>query len=122
MTNGLDIYFWDVGRANKRLVHGFFSPIDLDNLLYMRQNQTPLNKAPINTDITDRTYQMEAIRRVCEAFEAGKRKADAGVKLPYQHPVLPEWSRGARHMETNTHGNQQFNKGVESRRSKGQKP
>ena len=47
MTNGLDIYFWDVGRANKRLVHGFFSPTDLDNLLYMRQNQTPLSEAPI---------------------------------------------------------------------------
>ena len=29
MTNGYDIYFWDVGTANKRLVYGFFSPADL---------------------------------------------------------------------------------------------
>ena len=75
MTNGHDTYFWDVGRANKRLVSGFFSPADLDNLLYSRQNQTPLFGAPINMDITDRVYQQEAIRRVCEVFEQGKRKA-----------------------------------------------
>jgi type I restriction enzyme R subunit len=75
MTNGHDIYFWDVGRANKRLVYGFFSPADLDNLLYLRHNQTPLSQAPIKAAITDRTYQMEAIRRVCETFEAGRRKA-----------------------------------------------
>src|SRR5687768_4934835 len=29
---------------------------------------------PINTRITDRAYQQEAIRRVCEAFDVGKRK------------------------------------------------
>jgi len=75
MTNGYDIYFWDVARANKRLVSGFFSPTDLENLLYLRQNRTPLTTASINTDITDRAYQQEAIRRVCEAFEGGKRKA-----------------------------------------------
>jgi type I restriction enzyme R subunit len=75
MTNGFDIYFWDVGRANKRLVSGFFSPADLDNLLYLRQNQTPPSQVPINTQITDRVYQMEALRRVSEAFEAGQRKA-----------------------------------------------
>ncbi len=33
------------------------------------------HEAAINTDITDRPYQIEAIRRVCEAFESGKRKA-----------------------------------------------
>ena len=75
MTNGLETYFWDVGQAPKRLVHGFFSRADLENQLYIRQNQTPLTAAPINTDITDRPYQMEAIRRVCEVFEQGKRKA-----------------------------------------------
>jgi len=74
MTNGRDVYFWDVGRANKRLVAGFFSPTDLENLLYLRQNQTPLTEAPINTAITDRVYQHEAIRRVAEAFESGRRK------------------------------------------------
>jgi len=46
MTNGHDTYFWDVGRAAKRQVYGFFSRADLENLLYIRQNQRPLTRAP----------------------------------------------------------------------------
>ncbi len=34
-----------------------------------------MTQAPINTAITDRAYQVEAIRRVCETFERGRRKA-----------------------------------------------
>jgi type I restriction enzyme R subunit len=75
VTNGYDVYFWDMGRANKRLVAGFFSPTDLENLLYLRRNGAPLTQVPINTAITDRVYQHEAIRRVAEAFESGRRKA-----------------------------------------------
>ena len=75
MTNGHDVYFWDVSRANKRLVAGFFSPADLENLLYLRENGAALTHIPISTAITDRAYQQEAIRRVCEAFERGRRKA-----------------------------------------------
>lgn len=75
MTNGYDIYFWDVGNANKRLVAGFFTPHDLRNLLYIRQHGTPLPQAQIDVRITDRDYQIEAIRRVAETFTAGKRKA-----------------------------------------------
>jgi len=75
MTNGREIYFWDVGLENKREVHGFFSRQDLETLLYIRQNKKPLTEAIINPAITDRVYQQEAIRRVCEAFENGKRKA-----------------------------------------------
>ena len=75
LTNGRDIYFWEVGHTNKRLVNGFFTQADLDNLLHVRQYGTPLSQATINPKITDRAYQVEAIRRVCEAFTRGKRKA-----------------------------------------------
>jgi type I restriction enzyme, R subunit len=75
LSNGVDIYFLDVGIAPKRLVSGFFSPDDLERLLFIRQNKTPLSQAPINSAITDRTYQHEAIRRISEVFDAGKRKA-----------------------------------------------
>jgi type I restriction enzyme R subunit len=75
MTNGQRIYFLDAGQANKREVAGFFSPADLENLLYLRQNRKPLAGIPINTAITNRLYQQEAIRRVCEAFEQGRRRA-----------------------------------------------
>ncbi len=75
MTNGRSIYFLDAGGVNKREVAGFFSPEDLERLLYLRQNRLPLGAIPINVAITNRAYQQEAIRRVCEAFEQGKRRA-----------------------------------------------
>jgi type I restriction enzyme, R subunit len=76
MTNGQDIYFLDTANGSKRPVAGFFSLSDLENLLFIRQNKQPLSERLINTTITDRSYQQEAIRRVCEAFEGkGKRKA-----------------------------------------------
>jgi type I restriction enzyme R subunit len=74
MTNGHDIYFYDVGRAPKRQVYGFFSPDDLENLLYLRQNAKPFETTPPDLSIADRPYQLEAIRRVGEAFERGQRK------------------------------------------------
>lgn len=75
LTNGLDIYFFDSGVAAKRLVNGFFSPDDLERLLWLKQNQKPLASIQINNRITDRAYQHEAIRRVSAAFAGGKRKA-----------------------------------------------
>jgi type I restriction enzyme R subunit len=75
MTNGHDIHFYDVGRATKRQVYGFFSPDDLENLLYLRQHQKPFEAEPPDLSIADRPYQLEAIRRVGEAFARGRRKA-----------------------------------------------
>lgn len=74
MTNGREIQFWEVGQTNPREVWGFFSPDDLENRLYIRENKTPLAQAAIDTAITDRAYQLQAIRRTAEAFEQGKRK------------------------------------------------
>ena len=75
LTHGTDIYFLDMGYAPKRMVYGFFSPDDLERLLFQRQQKKALSSIEIDNIITDRIYQHEAIRRVCEAFEAGKRKA-----------------------------------------------
>src|SRR5512136_162053 len=75
LANGREIYFVDVGLAAKREVFGFFTREDLENLLYIRQNAKPLSSIEINTEIVDRSYQHEAIRRVGEAFAQGKRKA-----------------------------------------------
>jgi len=74
MTNGHTIQFWDVDRANPRQVAGFFSPDDLANLLYLRQNALPLTGIPINQDIVDRPYQFEAMQRLCKAFEVDKKR------------------------------------------------
>jgi type I restriction enzyme R subunit len=75
MTNGVDIYFLDKGAAPKRLVYGFFTPEDLERLLFLRQQAKALSSIEIDNVITDRVYQHEAIRRVCEVFDSGKRKA-----------------------------------------------
>jgi type I restriction enzyme, R subunit len=75
MTNGNQTYFWTVGESNPRLVSGFFTFSDLDRLRFIRNNRQPLAAAPISTTIVDRPYQHEAIRRVAEAFTAGKQRA-----------------------------------------------
>jgi type I restriction enzyme, R subunit len=75
MANGHDIWFWEVGLANPRLVAGFFTPADLERMKFLRQNRQPLEATPINSSIVDRAYQHEAIRRVAEAFAANKRRA-----------------------------------------------
>jgi type I restriction enzyme R subunit len=74
MTNGLHHYFWEVGLAHPRMVAGFFTPDDLRRLRFIRNNRKPLGSAPINNAIVERSYQLEAIRRVAEAFEAGRRR------------------------------------------------
>jgi type I site-specific restriction endonuclease len=70
MGNGLNTWFWEVGLAHPRLVANFFSPADLERLLFIRQNRQPLASIAIDTSIVDRAYQHEAIRRVCEASGA----------------------------------------------------
>src|SRR6266567_234713 len=75
MANGHDIWFWEVGLANPRLVAGFFAPADLERLKFLRQNRQPLEATPINSSIVERPYQHEAIRRLAEAFAANKRRA-----------------------------------------------
>jgi type I restriction enzyme, R subunit len=74
MANGKEIFFWDVGISPKRQVHGFFSSKDLEILKYIREHKTPLTEATVNLEITNRAYQLEAVQRVAEAFEQGKRQ------------------------------------------------
>ena len=75
LTNGADTYFWELDAASPRLTAGFFTPEDLERLLYLRQNALPLASTKINAQIAGRAYQQEAIRRICTVFEQGKRRA-----------------------------------------------
>ena len=86
LANGYDIYFADVGISAKREVFGFFTREDLENLLYVRQNAKPLSSVEINNKIVDRSYQHEAIRRVCEAFEILSRRLDGETLEPLNEP------------------------------------
>ena len=74
MTNGHEIHFWDVGHAPKRQVQGFFSQADLRRLLDIRQQRIPLTALQPKPEIIDRAYQIEAVRRIGEAFEQRKKR------------------------------------------------
>lgn len=73
-TNGFETYFWDDQTSYQRRVSEVFSKDDLQRLMNRRTERKPLNEIPINDKITDRYYQKEAIRAVCDHIEQGVRK------------------------------------------------
>ncbi len=73
-TNGFETYFWDDRSAPQRPVSGIFSKDDLQKLMNRRLEKMNLMMIEIDDKITDRYYQKEAIRAVCEQIELGFRK------------------------------------------------
>ena len=73
-TNGFETYFWDDLSGPQRKVSGIFSRDDLQKLMNRRSEQQDLMAVPIDDKITDRYYQKEAIRAVCEQLGQGFRK------------------------------------------------
>ncbi len=73
-TNGFETYFWDDTTAPQRQVSGLFTKADLERLMARRASQKPLQDVPIPDRITDRYYQKEAIRAVCDNVTRGLRK------------------------------------------------
>lgn len=74
-TNGIETYFWDNLEYPERKVQGFHTQEELQKLMNRRDNKQNLDSIFIDTKITDRPYQMEAIKRVCENFENKHRKS-----------------------------------------------
>ncbi|PKM77185.1 MAG: DEAD/DEAH box helicase [Firmicutes bacterium HGW-Firmicutes-15] len=73
-TNGFDTFIWDDTNSPERKVSGVFSKEDLLRLVNRRDEKKPLSLLEIDDRITDRYYQKEAVRAVCEHFEGGYRK------------------------------------------------
>lgn len=73
-TNGFETYFWDDRSGPQRKVSGIFSKDDLQKLMNRRIERLDLMTIPIDDKITDRYYQKEAIRAVCEQIGLGFRK------------------------------------------------
>jgi len=73
-TNGHDIFFWNSMLYPPRKVYGFPSREDLERLRFIRGNRISLGEELINTQISDRPYQIAAIRSVLEGVEKKKRK------------------------------------------------
>ncbi len=74
-TNGFDSYIWDDLHYAPRQVYGFYTKDELQTLVHRRASRLPLSTAPISSSITERTYQIEAIRAVGEALERNQREA-----------------------------------------------
>lgn len=72
-TNGFETYFWDDLTAPQRRVFSVFSQDDLSRL--MRRRAEKIAFPPVDTTITNRPYQLQAVGAVCEHFEKGFRKA-----------------------------------------------
>lgn len=73
-TNGFETFFWDDRSSPQRKVSGIFSKEDLQKLMNRRTERMDLMSIPIDDKITDRYYQKEAIRAVCEQISQGFRK------------------------------------------------
>ena len=74
-TNGFDIYMWDDMNYAPRKVSGFYTQDELQLLINRRKSRQSLEHIFVNDKTTNREYQLEAIKSVCETFEEGHRKA-----------------------------------------------
>lgn len=75
-TNGFETYIYnDTNNEHPRKIYGFYSKDSLQYLIVQRSSKSKASEVKINYDITDRPYQIEAIKRVVEKFEAHGRKA-----------------------------------------------
>jgi type I restriction enzyme, R subunit len=74
-TNGFETNLWDDVTSPQRKVSGIFSKADLQKLMNRRNERKVLNEVIIDDKITDRYYQKEAIRAVCENIIEGHRRS-----------------------------------------------
>lgn len=74
-TNGFKTFFGGDRYSPQREVSGIFAKADLEKLMQRRTQRKSLSDIPIDEKITDRYYQKEAIRAVCDHIEQGHRKS-----------------------------------------------
>ena len=68
-SNGFETYIWDDRFYKKaRPVFGFYTKKELQTIIFRRSNRKDIRDAPIDLTITDRHYQMRAIRSITEHF------------------------------------------------------
>lgn len=73
LTNGHEIWFWDRSLYPPRQISGFLSPDDLEKLDFQRRYRTELRQQSPRTEIINRYYQIEAVKRVTEAIDGSQR-------------------------------------------------
>lgn len=73
-TNGFETYFWNDVSAPERMVSSVFSKDDLEKLMNRRAAAVDPGNIAVNSDITNRKYQIEAIRAVCDGLRRKSRR------------------------------------------------
>jgi type I restriction enzyme R subunit len=68
-TNGFDTHIWDDTFYAPRIIHGFYTKLELELLINRRTTRKSLLTQPINASIAGRYYQEIAIKRVTESLE-----------------------------------------------------
>lgn len=74
-TNGYDTFIWDDKTGPQRRVSSVFSRDDLQRLFNRRFSRKKLSEVEIDDKITDRYYQKQAIRAVCENIDKGHMRS-----------------------------------------------
>lgn len=74
-TNGYDYYIWDDNFSPQRKVSSVFSRDDIERIFNRRTSRKKLSEIEIDDNITDRYYQKEAIRSVCENIDKGHMRS-----------------------------------------------
>jgi type I restriction enzyme R subunit len=76
LTNGIITHIWidQEGGSLERQVSGIFSKRDLEKEFNKMLMRSKLDNVSINNNITERYYQKEAIKAVCETFDKQKRR------------------------------------------------
>lgn len=73
-TNGFDIYMWDDCIYPYRKVLGYYTQEQLQLLIDRRTLKRDLKNISIDDNITNRTYQQEAIKAFCDDLNNHQRK------------------------------------------------
>ncbi|MBU3103921.1 DEAD/DEAH box helicase family protein [Clostridium gasigenes] len=71
-TNGFDTYIWD--DYSERRIYGFYKKSELQLMIDRRTSRKALSSINISDEISNRYYQKESIKAVCEALEGRERK------------------------------------------------
>jgi len=74
LTNGYEIWFWNLNYENPRMISGFFNQDDLERIQWQNFHKRKFSDIKINENIINRPYQIEAVKRVLEGIEKGKRR------------------------------------------------
>jgi len=74
LTNGYEIWYWNRERYAPAMVHGFFTREDLERIRHQNQFRKNPHAIPIKSEIVDRDYQIEAIKRVFNGITKNRRK------------------------------------------------